>query len=198
MTRLHRALALLAATLAGTALLVEIESPAGAATSHSASPGPGDYISAPDLADRIVGQDAALRVIDLRSRQDFDQLHVPGATHATLDDLRRLAIPPSARIVLYADDEDRAVRGVRLLRTRGYQDVVMLREGIYAWISRVLEPRLARDATASERAEFDRAAQLSRFFGGMPLSDVSRSELAGASTREFTRQAIAGIRRRGC
>jgi rhodanese-related sulfurtransferase len=156
-----------------------------------------DDISAPDLAARIVAQDAALHVVDLRSRPDFDQLHVPGATHMTLDDLRRKSIPPNARIVLYADDDDRAAKGARVLRTRGYRDVMILREGISAWIGRVLEPRLAKDATAAERAEFERAAQWSRFFGGLPLSHVSRSELPGGN-REFARQAIASIRRRGC
>jgi rhodanese-related sulfurtransferase len=184
MTRLHHVLALLAAALAVAAW-------------HSGSPGRVESISAPDLADRIVAQDAALRVLDLRSRQDFDQLHVAGATQMTLDDLRGQPIPLSARIVLYADDDGQASRGARLLRTRGYRNVVILRQGISAWISRVLEPRLARDATALERAEFERAAQLSRFFGGMAHSGVSRSELAD-STREFVRQAVAGIRRRGC
>jgi rhodanese-related sulfurtransferase len=184
MIRLHRALGLLAAVLAVAAW-------------HSESPRRIDSILAPDLADRIVGRETALRVIDLRSRQDFDQLHIPGATHMTLDDVRREPIPLSARVVLYADDDDQATRGGALLRTRGYENVATLRGGISAWIARVLEPRLARDATASERAEFDRAARLSRFFGGMPLSDVSRAELPGG-TREFARQAIAGMRRRGC
>jgi rhodanese-related sulfurtransferase len=184
MTRLHRALALLAAALAVAAWQSE---PSGRV----------DYISAPDLAKRIVARDATLHVVDLRSRPDFDQLHVSGATHMTIGDLQRLPIPTSARIVLYANDDDRAVKGVRLLRTRGYQDVVVLRDGISAWISRVLEPRLAMDATPSERAEFERAAQWSRFFGGLPLSDVPRSDLLGGN-REFVRQAIAGIRRRGC
>ena len=184
MTRLHRVLALLAAVMAVAAW-------------QSESSGVVDSILAPDLAARIVGQDAVLRVVDLRSRADFDQLHVPGATHMTLDDLDRQEIPLSARIVLYADNDERAARGVRRLRTRGYQNVVILRDGIAAWISRVLEPRLATDATPSERAEFERAAQWSRFFGGLPLSDVSRSELVGGN-REFVRQAIAGIRRRGC
>jgi rhodanese-related sulfurtransferase len=184
MTRLHRALALLAAALAVAAW-------------HSEPQGRIDNISPLDLADRIVRQDAALRVVDVRPRPSFDQFHVPGATRMTLDDLRRQAIPLGAQIVLYADDDDRAMRSAQLLRTRGYVNVVVLREGISAWISRVLEPRLARDATALERAEFDRAAQLSRFFGGLPQSDVARSELAGGA-REFARQAIAGMRRRGC
>ena len=136
MTRLHRALALLAAALAVAAW-------------HSEPPGRIDNISPLDLADRIVRQDAALRVVDVRPRPSFDQFHVPGATQMTLDDLRRQPISLSAQIVLYADDDDRAMRSAQLLRTRGYVNVVVLREGISAWISRVLEPRLARDATAA-------------------------------------------------
>jgi len=184
MIRLHRALGLLAAVLAVAAW-------------HSDTRGHVDYISAPDLAARIVDQDPALHVLDLRSRPDFDQLHVAGATHMTLDDLRRLSLSPSERIVLYADDDDRAARGAQVLRASGYQNVLLLRQGIFAWIARVLEPRLASDATALERAEFERAAQLSRFFGGLSRSDVPRSEL-GADMREFARQAIVSIRRRGC
>jgi rhodanese-related sulfurtransferase len=204
MTRMHRALALLAGALAVAALLSDMGS-AGAAASPSAPVEPGNYISAPD---RVIGQDEALIVIDLRSRQDFDQLHVAGAIHMTLDDLDRQQLRRDARIVLYADDAP-AVRGLRLLKARGYQNVAILRDGIYEWITRVLEPRLATDATATERAEFDRAVKLSQFFGGLPRSDVSRAEVArgywtgATSSRDgarelLARQAIAGIRRRGC
>lgn len=207
MTRMHRALALLAGALVVAALLSEVGS-AGAAASPSAPVNPANYISAPDLASRVISQDAALIVIDLRSRQDFDQLHVAGAIHMTLDDLDRQELRRDARVVLYAD-EARAVRGLRLLQARGYQNVAILRDGVYEWITRVLEPRLATDATATERAEFDRAVKLSQFFGGLPRSDVSRAEVARgywtgappsqAGSRELVaRQAIAGIRRRGC
>jgi len=202
-----RALARLAVVMAVSALFLDLRSSAAAWSTPETNIAR-DYISAPDLADRIVGGDASLRVVDLRGRQDFELLHVPGATHMTLADLEREDMPRDARIVLYADDEARAVKGLRLLRTRGHTSVVMLREGVGEWIGRVIEPRLATDATAAERAEFDRGAQLSRFFGGMPRSDVSRSELSRgywtgvpntrSGSREFTQRAIAGIRRRGC
>jgi rhodanese-related sulfurtransferase len=184
MMRLHRALGLLAAVLAVAAW-------------HSDAPGRVEYISAPDLAARIIDQDPALHVIDLRSREDFERFHVAGAIRQTLNDLGRLPLSPSARIVLYADDDDRAASGGRLLRGRGYQTVMILRQGIAAWIGRVLEPRLASDATALERAEFERASQFSRFFGGLPHTGVPRSEVGG-DMREFARQAIVSIRRRGC
>ncbi len=203
MTRLHRLLAILAFTLATSAWLLDVRAPLAATSAERA----GDYISAPDLAGRIVNGDAALRVVDLRGRQDFELLHVAGAAHMTLGDLRRAEMPRDARIVLYADDDERAAKGQRLLSARGHAHVAILRDGVDEWIARVLEPRLAVDATLAERAEFDRAVELSRFFGGMPRSNVPRSELPRGywtgiprtrSSRESTRQTIAGIRRRGC
>jgi len=191
------ALALPAVALAVSALLLDLRSPVAAS-----SPAPllaGDFMSGPELAGRIAGQDAALRVVDLRARQDFELLHVAGATHVTLDDLGRGEMPRDGQIVLYANTDARAREGLRLLRSRGYPHVAILHDGIGEWIGRVLEPRLAADATEEERQAFNRAAELSRFFGGMPRSNVPRSELRrDYSSREFTRRAIAGIRRRGC
>ena len=63
------------------------------------------------------------------------------------------------------------------MRQRGHRDVRLLRQGLYEWIARVLEPRLAVDATPEERTEFERAASLSRFFGGVPRANVARREV---------------------
>jgi len=86
--------------------------------------------------------------------------------------------------------------------------VLVLREGVSEWLGRVHEPRLAVDATPEERAQFDRAAAMSRFFGGVPLAGVPRSEVpsgywTGAPrTDELLEaaalQSVALIRRRGC
>jgi hypothetical protein len=48
------------------------------------------------------------------------------------------------------------------------RDAWFLREGMYEWIARVLEPRLAVNASPREQAEYAAAVPLSRYFGGMP------------------------------
>ena len=166
-----------------------------------------DYIAAPDLAERILRGDPTLRVWDLRSTEEFDQLHIPTAQPTTLDALAHETLPAGTTIVVYADDDRRAFEGWALLRRRGHRNVLLLRQGLYEWIGRVLEPRLSTDATAEERAQFARAADLSRFFGGVPRANVGRAEVPigywnGDGTRaglaEATRQAVANVRRRGC
>jgi rhodanese-related sulfurtransferase len=206
MSRLHGTLAAAAAVLALGAALVDARSADTRVTTASAAPAV-DYVSAIDLAERIARADGDVRVIDVRSEAEFAQFHVPTAIRMTPADLAASTLPPDAAAVLYSDDDGRALEAWMLLRLRGHRNAFVLREGLYEWIARVHEPRLATGATEDERAEFERAAALSRFFGGFPRADVPRAEVpvgywnapaAGVRTPERTASAVAAIRRRGC
>ena len=107
--------------------------------------------------------------------------------------------------MLYSEGGAHAAQAWVLLRLRGYRHVFVLREGLYEWIARVLEPRLAVDATPAERAEFERAAELSRLLRRLPPRGCAAlggpDRLLDGRTDgngDDTRQAVAGIRRRGC
>jgi rhodanese-related sulfurtransferase len=198
---LHFALAIVAGLLSLAAAAWDRGEPAAAV--HRSI----DYIAAPDLAERILRGDPALRVWDLRSSEAFEQMHVPTAQAMTLAALNGEPLEAGVTVVIYADDDRRAFEAWALVRGRGHRDVVLLRQGLYEWIGRVLEPRLAVDATPEERAQFERAAGLSRFFGGVPRANVERREVpvgywngdgAQAGLAEATRHAVANVRRRGC
>ena len=206
MIPVHRALATLAATLALAAALVDARPAIDAATLAAEIEQDRDHISAPELAERIMRRDPDLHLFDLRSREDYEAFHIPSASHATLDELARATFPRQASIVLYSEGSAHAAQAWVLLRLRGVRNVYFLREGVYEWIARVREPRLAVDATPGERAEFERAVALSRFFGGMARTSVPRSEVpdgywTGTALRDVpsrAAQAIANVRRRGC
>jgi rhodanese-related sulfurtransferase len=216
-TIIHRGLAVVAATLACAAFIVDGSSGSmAAARADRAIP---RFITAPELAARIMARDPDLRIFDLRSHVEYARFHVPSATRATIGDLTRDPFPPTVTAVLYANTLTHATRAWARLSERGLRDeerrrgvpedrVFILRGGLYEWIARVHEPHLAVDATDAERAEFDRAVRLSRFFGGLPRQDVPRSEIptgywtgADGSDRralQATLLAVAAIRRRGC
>lgn len=193
-SRLYPALAAVAALLAVSAAIVDR--------------GAEGFISAPELAERIMRRTADLLVFDLRPPDAFEQFHIPSASRVTAADLARIPIEPQASVVLYGDARRTVADAVRVLRTRGHRDVLVLREGLHEWLARVHEPRLAVDPSPEEKAEFERAAALSRFFGGVPLAGVPRGDvpqgywngnprseelLVAAAT-----QSIGAIRRRGC
>jgi len=205
MMPIRRVLAIVAAT-AGLAAAAAGPGSSERATLLAAEISAGaDHISAPELADRIMRREPTLQIFDLRSASEYEQLHIATARQASIETLAREHPSADATIVLYSEGSTHAAQSWVLLRLRGYRHVYVLREGLYEWIARVLEPRLAVDATAAERAEFERAAEHSRFFGGVPLADVARSEVpvgywtSGRTVPvDSTKQAVAGIRRRGC
>jgi rhodanese-related sulfurtransferase len=210
MSRIHRILGLTAAALGLGAAAADFRpsvDPVDVAEIAGEVEAERDHISAIELAERIVGRDRNLRILDLRSRQEYDEFHIPSARHATLADIANEQIPRDSTVVLYSEGGAHSAQAWVLMRMRGYRNVYFLREGIYEWISRVHEPRLATDATAMEREEFKVAQELSRFFGGVPLSGVPRAEVpvgywTGSSPRQQkaapVQQTIARIRRRGC
>jgi rhodanese-related sulfurtransferase len=202
-TRVHAALAFVAA-IAGLAAAASGSASRDATLPGAAISSAPDYISAPQLAARIIAGDPALRVFDLRSAAEFEEMHIPTAQHSSVDRLGGETLPQDAAIVLYAEGTAPLAPALNVLRRRGYRHVLILQGGLYEWIGRVLEPRLAADASPSERAAFEDAAAQSRFFGGVPRADVPRAEVAAGywtGTRRAaagSRLAVAAVRRRGC
>ena len=143
-----RALALVATALAAAAVFAE-----GSST-------PPRFISAPDLASRIMRRDPALRIFDLRSTAEFERFHVASARQLSPSTLRREPLSPGATVVLYGNGEARAARAWAIARERG-ADAFVLRGGVREWFVRVYEPRLAsgRDPDRARRVRAGGALQ---------------------------------------
>jgi hypothetical protein len=67
--------------------------------------------------------------------------------------------------------------------------VYFLRNGLHEWLDDVMSPTIAEGAPADAQAAFDRVAELSRFFGGMPRRLTGRADTPEDALR---------ARRRGC
>lgn len=208
MKHLNRNLALTAAVLGGGAAIADLMPTANPMQLADEIASGRDHISAIDLGERMMRGGASLLIYDLRSRKAFEQFHIPGAKYTTVPELSHASIDRNATLVLYSEGGAHAGQAWVLLRMRGYRNVLFLREGVYEWISRVVEPRLAIDASETEKHEFVRASEISRYFGGTPLSGVARSEVpagywTGLSADEDppavnTQSKINSLRRRGC
>jgi rhodanese-related sulfurtransferase len=199
----------LAAVLGSGAAMVDITPAANPLTFAQQIEGEKDHIGALELAERLMRADGTIELFDLRTLGEFQAFHIPGAQPIALEALASRQLPRNKTIVLYSEGTGHAAQAWVLLRMRGYRDVMFLREGLYEWMSRVDQPRLATDATYEERAEFDRASKLSRFFGGSPEAEVPRSEVpvgywtdpksqGGTSIAPASVVNTKKIRRRGC
>ena len=164
-----------------------------------------DHVSAITLAQWIREQRTGLRVIDLRDSAAYEQLHIPTAVRMDVESASKIDVARGTRIVLYSEGGTHAAQVWFMLRARGYRNVYFLREGMYEWATRVMSPMLATDATAAERAAYERDAEISRYFGGMPKRDVDRTQIPDGywlheseHENHARDEAIANVRRRGC
>lgn len=170
-----------------------------------------DHVTALELAEWIKDRRPGLHVLDVRPREDYEAYHVPTAEHLSLDSLTQMPFHPDETLVLYSEGGAHAAQAWVFLRALGYRKVFFLRGGLYEWIDEVMNPTLA-DTTGAARDAFARAAVVSRYFGGVPRSDIRRASGLDAlplprhdTTRSVVRLPakstalkIREVRRRGC
>jgi len=130
-----------------------------------------DHVTALELAQWIKDRRPGLRIIDVRSSEEYAAYHVPRAEHIALDSLAAAPFRSDETIVLYSEGGAHAAQAWVFLRALGYRRVFFLRGGVYEWLEQVMNPTLG-DTTAAARAEFAQSAVLSRYFGGVPRSDL--------------------------
>jgi hypothetical protein len=116
----------------------------GALAPFAGSPYLPQDVDALQLASWIKERKPGLRVVDSRPLPEFNAYHIPGSEHVAPADLATMQFRPTDTVVV--------VTGAIL---RGWSDDVM-------------NLTIAPDASPEARAAFDRAAVISRYFGGAP------------------------------
>jgi len=147
-----------------------------------------DHVTAVELAQWIKDRHPGLRVIDVRSAPDFDAYHIPTAERIDVSQLVDTPFKGDETIALYSDGGAHAAQGWVFLRALGYQHVYFLRGGLYEWLDNVVNPAISANPSDSARASWGKVESLSRYFGGVPRSNISKP-----ATTEIPR-----VRRRGC
>jgi len=142
-----------------------------------------DHVTAIELAGWIKNRRPQLRVVDVRSKDEYEAYHLPMAERAPIDSLSSIGFGHNETIVLYSDGGAHAAQGWVFLRALGYDKVYFLRGGVYEWLDQVMNPVLRTDVLPKDSATFANVAALSRYFGGEPRSSES---------------APLKVRRRGC
>ncbi len=138
----------------------------------------GDHVTAGELGGWIVAGHADYRLIDLRSEKEYAEYHIPTAENVTLTALPDAPLLANEKIVLYSEGGIHASQAWMLLRAKGFKNAYTLKGGLDQWKEDILFPTLAENATPQERARFERAAALAKFFGGSPQAGGTQTVAA--------------------
>ena len=145
----------------------------------------GDHVSALTLAGWIRARKPGLRVIDVRTPEEFAQWAIPTSENIQLDELLRTRFAPDEVVVLYSEGGAHAGQAWTLLRAIGVDNAWFIAGGLADWHEEVHTPVLPHNATPAEVRAFEETAALSRYFGGAPSVGERKS-------------AAPKARRRGC
>jgi len=125
-------------------------------------------VSVSTLADWIIQGKSDFRVVDLRPEAAYAEYHIPPAENIALAELGESSLQHNEKVVLYAEDGARAAQAWMLLKAKGYKGAYLLRGGLEAWKDSILFPKTPANATPAQLAQFARATEVSKFFGGTP------------------------------
>ena len=141
-----------------------------------------DHVTATELADAIIRGASDVRLVDIRTPEEFAAYHIPTAENVPITALPDYGLGRNERIVLYSEGGIHSAQAWMLLRAQSYRGVYILFGGLEAWNDEVLHPAAPVDSTPETLAQFARASEVARHFGGAPraASTIGQSPPAPA------------------
>jgi len=136
-----------------------------------------DHVTALELAQWIRDRREGLRILDLRSDEEYEEYRLPRSERISIESLATASFPQSETLVLISGGGAHAAQGWVLLQARGYRNVYFLRGGVSEWLDEVMNPAKPSDLT--------------RYFGGTP-------RVGEPSQGDDVTAAVTAMRRRGC
>lgn len=127
-----------------------------------------DHVSVDDLADWIIKSRADYRLIDIRTEVEFNEYNIPGSENIPITNLLDGQIARNEKIILYSDGGIHSAQAWFLLKAKEYKYAYLLKGGLDEWNEKILFPKQDANATDNEKAKFEIASAISRYFGGTP------------------------------
>ena len=100
--------------------------------STAAAPGAWQEI---DVEQAAAKRDGGAFMLDVRTAEEWNEIHIPGATHIPLDELenRLSEVPKDQEIVVYCRSGNRSKPGAETLVNAGYTNVSSMAGGVKEW-----------------------------------------------------------------
>jgi sulfur-carrier protein adenylyltransferase/sulfurtransferase len=144
------------------------------------------YVTPEAVADMIIKKDPTLRLIDVRSQDEFEKFSLPGALNIPVTDLLSdkysdILNQDVKMNVLYSNGSLTANEAWMVTRQLGYKNNFVLEGGLNYWFDAILNPRKPASTSPDEEfAKYDFRKSAGSALGGGGI--VQSSQNASAST----------------
>ncbi|MBI9066810.1 MAG: rhodanese-like domain-containing protein [Salinivirgaceae bacterium] len=160
------------------------------------------YFTADQIADYIVQKDPSIQLIDVRSSDEFDSYHLPGAINIPLsdilsEDLEGYLDQDVKNNVFYSNGTVNANQAWIICKQRGFKNNYVLQGGLNYWAENIINPQKPDDiAPSDEFAKYDFRKAMSAALGGGTLEtkteEVQTNAALPAITKKKKKKKAAG------
>jgi rhodanese-related sulfurtransferase len=127
-----------------------------------------DHVTVESLADWIIQGRSDYRLVDLRTEKEFAEYHIPTAELIPITELKDSSLGRNEKVVLYSEGGIHSAQAWMLLKAEKFKGVYILFGGLDEWKDKILFPHIPENSTPNLLKEFDKAKEVSKYFGGSP------------------------------
>ena len=103
------------------------------------------FVQPDQVADMLINKDPYLQLIDVRTPEEYDQFHLPGAINVPLDNILSdqwadILDQDLKMNVLYSNGTTHSNQAWMLIRQLGYSNNYVLEGGLNYWVETILNP----------------------------------------------------------
>ena len=132
---------------------------------------PERYITADELAHKIISNDPSILIIDVRDAKSFEDYSIPGSLNIHLgrildEDNENYINQNAFEVIFYSDENFYADQAWILCNRLGYKNLRVLEGGLNSWFNSVINPPVPGEnlpSTAHDLYSFRKAASM--YFG---------------------------------
>lgn len=162
------------------------------------------FITPDEVADKIIGKDPSIQLIDVRNPREFDMFSLPGAINIPLQsilakDHEEVLNQGTKMNIFYSNGSTEANEAWLLTRQLGYQNNYVLQGGLNYWMETIMNPEKPGTLAANdELARYDFRKAASAALGGgnaaaiVPAADKSAAPKPGVVPVKKKKKASGG------
>ncbi len=145
------------------------------------------YIAPENVADMIIKKDPSLRLIDVRSQEEFENFSLPGAINIPLNDLLSeqytdILNQDLKTNIFYSNGTLAANEAWMITRQLGYTNNFVLDGGLNYWFDAIMNPQKPASTSSDEEfARYDFRMSASQALGGGGVVKSAEEQSPAAS-----------------
>lgn len=158
------------------------------------------YISADELADKLVNKDPSIVLVDLRSGSEFKQYHIPTALNIPFENLLNdenqvVLNQEKVAVILYSNDHLLADQAWFLCHSLGYKNLIVLKNGLNGFYNTILNPALPTEISSQEVKELYDFRKAAGIYFGVPYFKVPEKTLTKTVVEKPTLKKVEPVKK---